>query len=98
MHVTYKGRIAVPADLRDGSIFLADFGDGPVVRAVKASYVDPSGIHGGKVVTVGPFRDEDEGEPGAYEPHVIRRPAVVDLPWRLSERDGADQAGAAEGA
>ena len=79
MHVTYKGRIAVPADLRDGSIFLADFGDGPVVRAVKASYVSPSGIHGGKIVTVGPFRDEDEGKPGAYEPSVIRQLAVIDV-------------------
>jgi hypothetical protein len=79
VHVTCKGRIAVPADLRDGSIFLADFGDGPVVRAVKASYLNPSGIYGGKIVTVGPFRDGDEGEPGAYEPHVVRRLAVVDL-------------------
>ena len=79
MHVTCKGRIAVPADLRDGSIFLADFGDGPVVRAVKASHVSPSGIHGGKIVTVGPFRDEDEGKPGAYEPSVIRQLAVIDV-------------------
>jgi hypothetical protein len=79
VHVTYKGRIAVPADLRDGSIFLADFGDGPVVRAVKASHVSPSGIHGGKIVTVGPFRDEDEGKPGAYEPSVIRQLAVIDV-------------------
>ena len=81
MHVTRKGRIAVPADLRDGSIFLADFGGGPVVRAVKASYVNPSGIHGGKIVTVGPFRDEDEdeGKPGVHEPSVIRQLAVIDV-------------------
>src|SRR3954454_24760707 len=79
MHVTRKGRIAVPADLRDGSVFLADFGDGPVVRAVKASYVNPSGIHGGKIVTVGPCRDEDEGKPGVHEPSVIRQLAVIDV-------------------
>ena len=79
MHVAYEGRVANVADLRDGSVFLADLDGGPVVRAVKASYVNPSGIHGGKVVTVGPFPDGDEGKPGAYEPHVIRRLAVVDL-------------------
>ena len=79
MHVAYEGRVANVADLRDGSVFLADLDGGPVVRAVKASYVNPSGIHGGKIVTVGPFRDGDEGKPGAYEPHVVRRLAVVDL-------------------
>src|SRR4051794_40430454 len=81
MHVTREGRIAVPVDLRDGPIFLADFGDGPVVRAVKASYLNPSGIHGGNIVTVGPFRDEDEdeGKPGVHEPSVIRQLAVVDV-------------------
>ena len=79
MHVAYEGRVANVADLRDGSVFLADLDGGPVVRAVKAFYVNPSGIHGGKVVTVGPFPDGDEGEPGAHEPHVVRRPAVVDL-------------------
>src|SRR4051794_16703818 len=79
MHVAYEGRVADVADLRDGSVFLADLDGGPVVRAVKASYVNPSGIHGGKIVTVGPFRDGGEGEPGAYEPHVVRRLAVVDL-------------------
>jgi hypothetical protein len=79
MHVAYDGRLADVADLRDGSVFLADLDGGPVVRAVKAFYVNPSGIHGGKIVTVGPFPDGDEGEPGAYEPHVIRRLAVVDL-------------------
>ena len=46
---------------------------------MKASYVSPSGIHGGKIVTVGPFRDEDEGKPGAYEPSVIRQLAVIDV-------------------
>jgi hypothetical protein len=79
MHVAYKGRIADLADLRDGSVFLADLDGGPVVRAMKAFYVNPSGIHGGKVVTVGPFRDEDEGKPGVYEPHVVRQLAAVDL-------------------
>ena len=79
MHVAYDGRIANVADLGDGSVFLADLDGGPVVRAVKASYVNPSGIHGGKVVTVGPFLDGDEGKPGAHEPHVVRRLAVVDL-------------------
>ena len=79
MHVTYKGRIADPADLKDGSVFLADFDGGPVVRAVKAFHVSPSGIHGGKIVTVGPFRDGDDGKPGVYEPHVVRQLAVVDL-------------------
>jgi hypothetical protein len=79
MHVTYKGRIADPADLRDGSVFLADFDGGPVVRAVKAFHVNPSGIHEGKIVTVGPFRDEDDGTPGVYEPVVVRQLAVVDL-------------------
>ena len=49
MHVAYEGRIANVADLRDGSVFLADLDGGPVVRAVKASYVSPSGIHGGKI-------------------------------------------------
>ena len=29
MHVAYKGRIADLADLRDGSVFLADFDGGP---------------------------------------------------------------------
>ncbi len=79
MHVAYEGRIADLADLRDGSIFLADFDGGPVVRAVKAFYVNRSGIHGGKIVTIGPFRDEDEGRPGVYEPHIVRQLAVVDL-------------------
>ena len=79
MHLAYDGRVANVADLRDGSVFLADLDGGPVVRAVKASYVSPSDIHGGKVVTVGPFLDGDEGKPGAYEPHVVRRLAVVDL-------------------
>ena len=79
MHIAYKGRIADVVDLKDGSVFVADFDGGPVVRAVKAFYVNPSGIHGGKIVTVGPFRDEDEGKPAAYEPHVVRRLAVVDL-------------------
>ena len=45
-------------------MFLADFDGGPIVRAVKAlGYVSPSGIHGGTIVTVGPFREEDEGNP-----------------------------------
>ncbi len=79
MHVAYKGRIADLADLRVGSVFLADFDGGPTVRAMKAFYVSPSGIHGGKIVTVGPFRAEDEGKPGVYEPDVIRQLAVVDL-------------------
>jgi hypothetical protein len=79
MHVAYKGRIADLADLRDGSIFLADFDGGPVVRAVKAFYVNQSGIHAGKIVTVGPFRDEDGGKPGVYEPHIVRQLSVVDL-------------------
>jgi hypothetical protein len=39
MHVAHKGRIADLAELRDGSVFLADFDDGPVVRAMKAFYV-----------------------------------------------------------
>jgi hypothetical protein len=72
-------RIVDLADLRDGSVFLADFDGGPIVRAMKAFYVNPSGIHGGKIVTVGPFRDEDEGKPGVYEPNVVRQLAVVDL-------------------
>jgi hypothetical protein len=79
MHVAYKGRIADLADLRDGSVFLADLDGGPTVRAMKAFYASPSGIHGGKIVTVGPFRAEDEGKPGVYEPDVIRQLAVVDL-------------------
>jgi hypothetical protein len=79
MHVVYKGRIADLADLRDGSVFLADFDGGPIVRAMKAFYVNPSGIYGGKIVTLGPFRDEDGGRPGVYEPHVVRQLAVVDL-------------------
>ena len=77
MHVAYKGRLADVADLKDGSVFLADFDGGPIVRAVKAFYVSPSGIHGGKIVTVGPFRDEDEGKPGVHEPSVIRQLAVI---------------------
>ena len=84
MHVAYDGRLADVADLRDGSVFLADFDGGPIVRAVKAFYVSPSGIHGGKIVTVGPFREEDEGKPGAYEPHVVRQLAVVDLTGLLA--------------
>ena len=83
MHVVYKGRIADLADLRDGSMFLGDFDGGPTVRAMKAFYVNRSGIHGGKIVTVGPFRDEDAGKPGVYEPHVIRQLAVVDLTGML---------------
>jgi len=79
MHVTYKGRIADLADLRDGSVFLADLDGRPIVRATKAFHVSPSGIHGGKIVTVGPFRGEDEGKPGVYEPHFVRRLVVVDL-------------------
>ena len=79
MHVVYKGRIADLADLRDGSVFLADFDGGPTVRAMKAFYMNPSGIHAGKIVTVGPFRDEDEGKPAVYEPDVVRQLAVVDL-------------------
>ena len=63
MHVAYEGRVANVADLRDGSVFLADLDGGPVVRAVKAFYVNPSGIHGGKIVTVGPFRDGTKGNP-----------------------------------
>ena len=79
MHVVHKGRIADLVDLKDGSVFLADFDGGPIVRAMKASYVNPSGIHGGKIVTLGPFRDEDGGRPGVHEPHVVRQLAVVDL-------------------
>ena len=84
MHVAYEGRVADLADLRDGSVFLADFDGGPTVRAVKAFYLNPSGLRGGKIVTVGPFRDEDEGKPGAYEPHVVRQLAVVDLTGGLA--------------
>ena len=79
MHVAYKGRVANLADLRDGSVFLADLDGGPLVRAVRAFHVNPSGIRGGKIVTVGPFRDGDEGKPGVHEPHLVRRLAVVDL-------------------
>ena len=79
MHIVYKGRITDLADLRDGSVFLADFDGGPIVRAMKAFYVNPSGIYGGKIVTIGPFRNEDEGKPGIYEPDVVRQLAVVDL-------------------
>jgi hypothetical protein len=60
-------------------VFLADFDGGPTVRATKAFYVNPSDICGGKIVTVGPFRDEDEGKPGIREPSVIRQLAVIDL-------------------
>ena len=87
MHVVYKGRIADLADLRDGSVFLADFDGGPIVRAMKAFYVNPSGIYGGKIVTLGPFRDEDGGRPGVYEPHVVRQLAHQALvPIRREER------------
>ncbi len=79
MQVTHKGRVVDPAHLSDGAIFLTDFGHGPVVRAMKAFYVPQSGIHVGKTVTVGPFRDEDQGRPGVYEPSVIRRALVVDI-------------------
>ena len=79
MHVVHKGRIADLADLKDGSVFLAAFDGGPTVRAMKASYVNPSGTYGGKIVTPGPFRDEDGGRPGVYEPHVVRQLAVVEL-------------------
>jgi len=79
MHVAHKGRIADLAELRDGSVFLADFDDGPVVRAMKAFYVPQSGVRAGKVVTIGPFRDEDRGKPGIHEPNVVRQSSVVDL-------------------
>ena len=79
MHVVHKGRIVDLADLKEGSVFLADFDGGPIVRAVKAFYLNPSGIRAGKIVTVGPFREEDGGNPGVYEPHVIRQLAVIDL-------------------
>ena len=79
MHVVHKGRIVDLADLKEGSVFLADFDGGPIVRAVKAFYLNPSGIRAGKIVTVGPFREEDSGNPGVYEPHVIRQLAVIDL-------------------
>ena len=79
MHVVHKGRIADLVDLKDGSVFLADFDGGAIARAMKASYVNPSGIHGGKIVTLGPFRDGDGGRPGVHEPHVVRQLAVVDL-------------------
>ncbi len=63
MHVVHKGRIVDLADLKEGSVFLADFDGGPIVRAVKAFYLNPSGIRTGKIVTVGPFREEDGGNP-----------------------------------
>ena len=84
MHVVHKGRIADLVDLKDGSVFLADFDGGPIVRAMKASYVNPSGTYGGKIVTLGPFRDEDGGRPGVHEPHVVRQLAVVDLTGLLA--------------
>jgi hypothetical protein len=71
MHVVHKGRIVDLADLKEGSVFLADFDGGPIVRAVKAFYLNPSGIRAGKIVTVGPFREEDGGNPGVYEPQHI---------------------------
>src|SRR4051812_16716689 len=79
---TSRTRAASPTSPTSGTgrCSWPDLDGGPVVRAVKASYVDPSGIHGGKVVTVGPFRDGDEGEPGAYEPPAVRRPAAVAPP------------------
>lgn len=46
---------------------------------MKAFYLNPSGIRAGKIVTVGPFREEDGGNPGVYEPHVIRQLAVIYL-------------------
>ena len=65
MHVVYKGRIADLADLRDGSVFLADFDGGPIVRAMKAFYVNPSGIYGGKIVTLGRSGTRTAGDPAS---------------------------------
>jgi hypothetical protein len=79
MQVAHKGRVADLADLGNGSIFLTDFGGWPLVRAMKAVYMRRPDIHAGKVVTVGPFRDEDGGKPGVYEPHAVRRSSVVDV-------------------
>lgn len=90
MQVAHKGRVADLSDLGDGSIFLTDFGGGPLVRAMKAVYMHRPGIHAGKVVTVGPFRDEDGGKPGVYEPHVVRRSSVVDVTDILTFTFSAD--------
>ena len=46
MHVVYKGCIADLVDLRDGSVFLADFDGGATGRGMKASDVNPQGIQG----------------------------------------------------
>ena len=90
MHVVQNGRVVDLSDLSDGSIFFADFADGPTIRAMKAVYMMQSGIRAGKVVTVGPFLDQDDGKPAAYEPHIVRQSSVVDLTGGLTFRFSID--------
>ena len=63
MHVAYDGRVANVAELRDGSVFLADLDGGPVVRAVKAFTSTRPASTAGKVVTVSPSGTGTKGNP-----------------------------------
>ena len=78
MHVAYEGRVANVADLRDGSVSWPTSTAAPSSgRSRPSTSTRPAST--AEIVTVGPFLDGDERQPGAYEPHVVRRLAVVDL-------------------
>ena len=79
MDVVTGARVVEFAQLKHGSLFLADLG-GRGVRAIKALWKPrPSAFSDDCLVTIGPFISEDQGAPGVYHPRVLQARAVLDL-------------------
>ena len=78
MKLDLEGRVAEFNELQQGSILLTNFRGQGVLRAIKAFVNTEDNRRLDRIVTVGPFTNNDQGRPTIYEPGPLRDQAVYD--------------------